>query len=185
MIACHVSSLTPLSWIYWCKTSWGLRTRNLQQHAIVIYTSTEPHMRVTRPRVVPEGFRISCDSGFRSSNSGISAELSGLTVDTQQPPISVPRYTMAIKMPFDRSYKRACEITIASQWLHQSFFSQQVRSNRTSTWPCGVACRTSLTKKHSRQPRQKDRLIFLLCRNTYLLQGNSKVPVYGMAHKKH
>jgi hypothetical protein len=161
LIACHVSGLTPLSWVYWCKTSWGLRTRNLQQHAIVIDTSTEPHMRVTRPRIVPEGFRISCDSGLRSSNS-ISAEFSGFTVDRQQPPISVPRHTMATKITFNRSQTRTSMATL------ELVFTISPLQN-TSIWLCGVACCTSLTKKQLRQPRQKDRLIFLLCHNTFLL----------------
>ena len=111
MIACHVSSLTPLTWVHRCKTSWGLRTRNLQQH-IVIITCTEPHMRITRPRIVPEGFRISRDSDFRSSID----EFSGFTVDHQQPPIPRPRHAMVIRMTFNRLHKRESEVTTASRW---------------------------------------------------------------------
>jgi hypothetical protein len=124
------------------------------------------HMRVTRPRIVPEGFRISCDSGLRSSNS-ISAEFSGFTVDRQQPPISVPRHTMATKITFNRSQTRTRSDNSKSMATLEPELTSPLKN--TSIWLCGVACRTSLTKKQLRQPRQKDRLIFLLCRNTFLL----------------
>ena len=71
-------------------------------------------MRITRPRIVPEGFRISRDSDFRSSID----EFSGFTVDHQQPPIPRPRHAMVIRMTFNRLHKRESEVTTASRWPH-------------------------------------------------------------------